>query len=264
MPPKNCFAGPDRAARPVVARAEDHPTGTLIGWHSHRRAQLIFLDHGALRLQTEDGVRVAPPGRAVWIPGGVSHCASYTRRSAVRIAYIDTAAFGEPPQTCSVFALSGLLRELVLRAIDLGWSWPLDGRTERAMQVLVDEASGHAPLGLFLPHGHDPRLRRVIAALEAEPGDSRNLEDWSLVAQTSARTLARLFQLETGLSFGRWREQLRLICAIERLADGDSILRVAHGLGYSSAGAFTTMFSRAMGQPPRSYFAARTDDVLSL
>ena len=122
------------------------------------------------------------------------------------------------------------------------------------MRVLVDELTSLVPLGLFLPHGRDPRLRRVIEALAGEPGDDRKLEDWTAVAQTSPRTLARLFQLETGLSFGRWREQLRLICAIERLADGDSITRVAHDLGYSSAAAFTTMFTRAMGQPPRTYF----------
>jgi AraC-like DNA-binding protein len=246
---------PDRASRPLVAKAEEYPSGSSISRHSHQRAQLIFLSLGALRLQTHDGVWVAPPGRAAWIPGNTVHWANYTKRSSVRIAYIDTTAFDGLPRSCTVFALTGLLRELVMRATDLGWHWPLDGRAERAMRVLVDEVANLVPLGLFLPHGRDPRLRRVIEALAMEPGDDRNLEDWTAVARTSPRTLARLFQMETGLSFGRWREQLRLICAIERLADGGSITRVAHDLGYSGAGAFTTMFTRAMGQPPRTYLA---------
>lgn len=227
--------------------------------HSHRRAQLIFVSVGALRLQTDEGVWVTPPGRAAWIPGGTTHWASYTKRSSVSIAFIDMAAFDGLPRSCAVFALTGLLRELVMRAIDLGWQWPVDGRAERAMRVLVDEVTSLVPLGLFLPHGRDPRLRRVIDALTAEPGDDRILEDWTAVVGTSPRTLARLFQLETGLSFGRWREQLRLILAIERLADGDSITRVAHDFGYSGAAAFTTMFTRALGQPPRAYLAAMHD-----
>lgn len=245
---------PDRASRPIVAINEEHPTGSTIGRHSHERAQLIFLSLGALRLQTDDGVWVTPPGRAAWIPGNTVHWANYTKSSSISIAYIDTMAFDGLPRSCAVFALTGLLRELVMRAINLGWHWPNDGRAERAMRVLVDELTSLVPLGLFLPHGRDPRLRRVIEALTEEPGDDRKLEDWTAVAQTSPRTLARLFQVETGLSFGRWREQLRLICAIERLADGDSVTRVAHDLGYSSAAAFTTMFTRAMGQPPRAYF----------
>ncbi|HUC16129.1 MAG TPA: helix-turn-helix transcriptional regulator [Acetobacteraceae bacterium] len=254
--PVSRLTDPDRAPRPLVAKAEEYPSGSSIARHSHERAQLIFLSLGALRLQTDDGVWVTPPGRAAWIPGSTVHWANYTKRSSVSIAYVDTTAFDGLPRSCAVFALTGLLRELVMRAIDLGWHWPSDGRAERAMRVLVDEVTSLVPLGLFLPHGHDPRLRRVITALTAEPGDDRNLEDWTAVARTSPRTLARLFQTETGLSFGRWREQLRLICAIERLADGDSITRVAHDLGYSGAGAFTTMFTRAMGQPPRTYLAS--------
>lgn len=250
------FFNPDRSSRPIVATNEQYPSGSTINRHSHQRAQLIFLSGGALRLQTDDGVWVAPPGRAAWIPGNTIHWANYTKRSSVNIAYIDTTAFDGLPRNCAVFALTGLLRELVMRAIDLGWHWPVDGRAERAMRVLVDEVTGLTPLGLFLPHGRDPRLRRVTEALAAEPGDARKLEGWTAIAQTSPRTLARLFQLETGLSFGRWREQLRLIYAIERLADGDNITRIAYDLGYSSAAAFTTMFTRAMGQPPRTYLAA--------
>ncbi len=250
------YPDPDRAERPVVAVAHDYVSGSSTPRHHHQRAQLIFVGLGALRLETDDGVWVAPPGRAAWIPGSIVHRADYTKRSSVRVAYIDATVFDGLPRGCAVFALSGLLRELVARAIDLGWHWPLDGRAERAMRLLVDEVNGLVPLGLFLPHGRDLRLRRVIEALTAEPGDDRGLEEWAGAAGTSPRTLARLFRTETGLSFGQWREQLRLICAIERLADGDSVTRVAYDLGYAGASGFTTMFTRAMGQPPRAYLAS--------
>ena len=39
-----------------------------------------------------------------------------------------------------------------------------------------------------------------------------------VLAGASPRTLKRLFQSETGLSFGQWRRQVRLIAALEMLA----------------------------------------------
>lgn len=121
------------------------------------------------------------------------------------------------------------------------------------MRCMVDELAAAAPIGLFLPFGRDGRLRKVIDALIEQPGDGRDVAGWAGYAGTSARTLARLFQAETGMSFGRWREQLRLASAIQHLANGESITRVAFELGYASTTSFTTMFSRAMGQPPRAF-----------
>lgn len=247
---------PDRADRPLVALTHDYLSGESVPRHTHRRAQLIFLSAGAMRIETEIGVWVTPPGRAAWVPGNTLHSAVYTKRSSVRVAYIDTAVFDGLPSECAVFALTDLLQALVTRAIDLGWHWSLGSNAELVMRLLTAEISGLVPLGLFLPHGTDPRLRRVVAALKAEPGDDRDLDNWAKLAGASPRTLARLFQTETGLSFGRWREQLRLISAIERLVNGDSVTQVAHDLGYAGASAFTTMFTRAMGQPPRAYLAA--------
>jgi AraC-like DNA-binding protein len=69
--------------------------------------------------------------------------------------------------------------------------------------------------------------------------------------------LARLFQRETGMSFGRWRERARIAEALARLAEGDSVQRVAHALGYESPSAFTAMFRRRLGQPPQHYLATQ-------
>ena len=113
---------PDRAARPLVAVAHDYPSGGSAPRHSHQRAQVIFVSLGAVRLETDEGLWIAPPGRAVWIPGNTTHRADYTVRSSICVAYVDTTAFEGLPGMCAVFALTGLLRELVIRAIDLGWN----------------------------------------------------------------------------------------------------------------------------------------------
>ena len=62
-----------------------------------------------------------------------------------------------------------------------------------------------------------------------------------------------LFLKETGLTFGAWRQRLRLISAVARLAEGQAVTTVAFDLGYDSPSAFIAMFRRQLGAPPGRY-----------
>jgi AraC-like DNA-binding protein len=62
-----------------------------------------------------------------------------------------------------------------------------------------------------------------------------------------------MFREETGLSFVAWRQQACLVAALPRLAAGESVTTVAMALGYDNPAAFTTMFKRLLGVPPRNY-----------
>ncbi len=62
----------------------------------------------------------------------------------------------------------------------------------------------------------------------------------------SESSLARLVLRETGLTFGRWRQQLHLIVALRELSAGASVQQVSTELGYGeSVTAFITMFKSA-------------------
>jgi AraC-like DNA-binding protein len=69
----------------------------------------------------------------------------------------------------------------------------------------------------------------------------------------SARTLARLFQREVGMSYGEWRARTRMILSQQCLADGKPILNVALEHGYQSASAFAAMFKRILGYNPSAW-----------
>ena len=69
--------------------------------------------------------------------------------------------------------------------------------------------------------------------------------------------MQRWFFAETGLTFGQWRQQARLLAALERLALGDSVLSVALDVGYSTPSAFSAMFSRQFGRPPSDFLRPR-------
>ena len=88
----------------------------------------------------------------------------------------------------------------------------------------------------------------------AAPSAPGTVESWARHVGLSERTLARLLTQETGMSFGRWRQQARLLRALELLASGDKIIDIALTLGYESPSAFTTMFRKQFGQTPSQFF----------
>ncbi|MGH9887478.1 MAG: helix-turn-helix domain-containing protein, partial [bacterium] len=71
----------------------------------------------------------------------------------------------------------------------------------------------------------------------------------------SKRTLERLFRDETGMSFGAWRQQLRLLQALPLLAAGEPVTNVALSVRYESTSAFIARFRRVLGTTPGRYYA---------
>ena len=90
-----------------------------------------------------------------------------------------------------------------------------------------------------------------------DPADRGTVQIWAVRVGLSERTLARLLVQETGMSFGRWRQQLQIMLAVKWLSTGQSVQQVAGGLGYESAGNFVTMFRKALGTSPGRYMAGR-------
>lgn len=114
---------------------------------------------------------------------------------------------------------------------------------------------------LSLPVSAHPKIRAMADALVSNPEDRSTFKTWAKRLALSERSLARLMLRETGLTFGRWRQQLHLILALQALASGVSVQNVAANLGYESVNAFITMFKKTMGSTPAHYFTERKTDV---
>jgi AraC-like DNA-binding protein/mannose-6-phosphate isomerase-like protein (cupin superfamily) len=242
--------------RPLVGYAEDFPGGHRIRRHRHSSAQLIYAASGVMTVSTEHGRWVVPPQRAVWVPAEVAHAIRMTGAVQMRTLYLEAATVPAAPADCCVVAVSPLLRELILRVIAFAQPYPLDGPEARLVAVVGDEIAATPQAPLHLPMPKDRRLLAVTARLLDDPGDQRTLATWSRSAGASARTLARLFVAETGMSFARWRQQARLLRALELLGAGAAVTAVALDLGYDSPSAFINMFRANLGTTPGRYFTA--------
>ena len=239
----------------VAAMAKDFPPGHVVGEHVHERAQLVYAVSGVMRVTTRDGTWVVPTHRAVWVPPGEPHQIRMSGAVAMRTLYIAKDATASLPSRCGVIEVGPLLRELILAATDHPPDQPdPTGRMALIGALVLVELRSVPVMPLHAPLPRDPRLVAVCRALIDDPARPEGLEAWADRVGASARTLARLFRAETGMSFAAWRQQTRLIEALARLAEGQSVSLVAHDLGYDSASAFTAMFRRTLGSTPSRYF----------
>jgi AraC-like DNA-binding protein/mannose-6-phosphate isomerase-like protein (cupin superfamily) len=242
----------DRVDRPLVGFTRDYVDGEAVPRHSHERVQLLYATRGVMRITTDAAGFVVPPGRALWLPAGVPHVTAMQGPVAMRALFLRADAARAGPAGVTVLAVSPLLRELILAACSEPLEWDEAGRGGHLAALILDEIARAPALPLGVPAPRDPRLLRLAAALRADPAREAGMEEWAAECGASARTLTRLFRRETGMSFGRWRQMLRLSEAAVLLAQGVPPARAAAAVGYASAPAFGAAFRAAFGTTPGS------------
>lgn len=253
------WTDPDEVQRPVVTfgMAMEEVGAFELEPHRHRKGQVLFVYRGALTCEVEGGLWLVPPRSAVWIPGNALHSVKASGMLEGYNAFVDPEVAAHLPDKCCAISVTPLLRELLLRCAHLPVLYEESDANGRMVAVLLDELAQAKVEDLHLPMPSDSRLRRMAEAMIAAPADRGTLDMWAKRAGLSERTLARTILRETGMSFGRWRQQLGVMLAVKWLADGATIQRVAGDLGYESVPSFVTMFRKVLGTSPGRYMAER-------
>jgi len=242
---------PPSAAHPVRLYTRQMEANTRFPRHTHPWAQVAYSHNSVLRVQAGDTAWVVPPSRAIWIPPGIEHEVWVVEAAFLRTLYADPSVVTGTLAQCRVMEVSPLLRELIA-AMDV--HQPLSAAREQALATLIlDELRRSAPLPLDLPMPADKRLRALCERVMADPGTSLTFDALARDVGASARTLARHFRDELGVSFSQWRQQAVLASAIPMMSQGMPLSRVAMALGYNSQSAFSAMFRRAFGQSPSAF-----------
>jgi len=218
--------------------------------HRHRKGQLVMASRGGVTCRVPSGMWMVPPQCGVWVPGGMLHSNVATANARLFFLFIEPGA-ADLPDRCCTLSLSPLIRELIIEMADQS---AVAGAYAETMTTLLLSALSQMPVeNLHLPLTDEPRLSRIASALAEDPSDRSTIAQWAKRVALSENSLARLVQQETGLTFGRWRQQLQLIIAIRSLAAGATVQQVSGDLGYESVSAFITMFRKALGASPAQY-----------
>ncbi|PWE13271.1 AraC family transcriptional regulator [Alcaligenes faecalis] len=242
----------DATPRPLLAIGTDYAPGTLLDFHVHRRAQMLYAMTGLMEVETDDGAWVIPPYSGVWIPAGKRHRVRM-HSASTRSLYIEPEAAPRHSTHCEVLVITPLLHHLLLASLALPALYQENGRDGALAQLLLHEVGLADTMPLFAPIPQDPSLATLCKAFLIQPNIQSTPEHWAEQLNKSLRSFTRLFRQQTGMSFSEWRQQACLLSALTKLSAGQSVTQIAMDLGYDSSSAFSTMFRRRLGQAPSSF-----------
>lgn len=239
----------------VSGRATDYPAGWHIEPHAHARHQLIYAVRGVMVVIAEAGRWVVPPTRAIWMAAGTTHEIRCVGDVHMRSLLVMPKAAPKLLEGTQAVGISPLLRELIRAAMEVRQPYMPDTRDARLMCLILDELRVLPVLPLHLQMPSDPRLLRICELLQQRLDDASTMSDWARRLALDVKTIQRLFVKQTGMTFGQWRQQARLLRALELLATGKKVIDVALTLGYESPSAFSTMFRKQFDRTPSQFFA---------
>ncbi|MBD2812385.1 helix-turn-helix transcriptional regulator [Xenorhabdus sp. Vera] len=241
---------PDSFNMPVIGIAAEmgqHDSG----FHQHNMGQLLFTQRGCIKITLENQISILPPTRVAWIPPKTRHRAEMRSSVGYRSIYLNVSETELISAQSEVLEatplLQALLERIAISSFDSDWH---HGRRAHWLAVFFDEIREARREPTLLPLPFDRRLKYLL--LEQLPPPLCILATY---IGASEKTITRIFQRDTGMNYQQWRQQWRLVKAIELLAQNKTLSYIAQELGFANDSAFVTFFRRAMGRPPREYMA---------
>lgn len=231
----------------IAADVGQHDSGR----HQHRKGQLLYAPQGCMTFVLDDALCILPPTKAVWIPPHTSHRAVMTNVVAYRSLYFDAAVF-KGPEAVTMIEVDALLKALIDKMAFWPWDKP-EAEMTNTVALFWEEFFAAKRHFFQLPLPSDPRLSRFRARMVQERFLAPSAAALAQSVGLSTKTITRLFKADTGMSYQAWRQQWRLLKAIELLSAGMLVADVSVWLEFSSDSAFIAFFKQQTGQTPLSF-----------
>lgn len=251
----------EASALAVVGVVACYEAGQVVPEHRHRRGHLIYAAEGVLRIEAATGRWLVPPTAAVWLRPETPHRLIMPVSVQAQGIYIREDVARDLPFEEGVLHVSPLLRELINAVTHLEDQHTQSRRSALLGDLLVEELRSQPRLPFHLPWPADAEMQQVCQALAHDPGDPTTAEIWAAQLAMSTKTFHRRFQRSTGVTFGKWRQQMRLMSSLAMLLQGTPITRVALSSGYESHSAYATSFKKQFGCSPSAFVVASETGV---
>lgn len=254
--------------------------------HAHSFCQIVYVARGKGQLLLSDGAFPARDGELFFIPAGQTHTfrplADSQQRNLrlvncifeqklLRFAENDHPLFGELGELTSAFlSLDRCLcvrdrsRELgrALHALQLNLNHKPTGYRYKLFVILIDLLERiHSAAGLSNPDRpipfsdpSDDPVRRTVDHLTLCYKSPLTFEEIAAQVSISPRHLQRKFKAETGLTFIRMLQEIRIRQSCELLQNTDwSVQEVAREVGIEDMKYFYRLFREKCGMTPSEF-----------
>ncbi|WP_395300184.1 helix-turn-helix transcriptional regulator [Enterobacter sp. ECC-175] len=220
------------------------------GMHSHLRHQLLFSAAGSITIELDNTLCLLPPRRAAWIPAGTRHRAIMNGSMAYRSLYFSSAL---PLSTLplQIVEVNPLFFEVIERMAFWQWGMPEEQQSS-LITVFCEEIKNAQRENWALRYPSDSRLSAWLDNVRGGELPPRLVQLAQKIGACE-RTISRIFIRDTGMSYRSWRQQWRLLKAMEMLCDGWSLSYVAQQLDFVSDSAFIVFFRQYTGTTPTRY-----------
>lgn len=232
----------------IAATVTQHDSGI----HQHQKNQLLYAPRGCMRISLNNQVCILPPSRAAWIPANVLHRATMTNIVDYRSVYFYNTEEYQLPGGVKIIEVTDLLKALIERMA----LWPWDKKEEEQTNtaaLFFEELRAAKEETLQLRFPTDKRVNAFLHQLSSPGALAPPLNQLQKQIGASSKTISRIFSKETGMSYQHWRQQWRLLKAIELLSTGLQVNDVAYQLDFSSDSAFIHFFRQQTGKSPMQY-----------
>ncbi len=145
--------------------------------------------------------------------------------------------------------------DLALALVEMDYGTELVRAVARWLVVYLKRAGGQSQFSVLVEADPPPEspLRKVTAAISANPADNHSVNTLAARASLSTRQLTRLFQSELGTTPARYVEMVRIDAARAALDAGRSVAETARLAGFGSAESLRRVFVEHLGVTPKAY-----------
>ena len=129
-------------------------------------------------------------------------------------------------------------------------------RMARTPKAWADAHTNLATSLGFVQGSADPRILKVIQALQLTPDDIRQAKDWANASGLSSSRFQHLFKESVGVPFRRFRLWMRMRTALACAMHGNNLTEAAMQAGLSSSAHLSAAFKDMFGIAPSQLISA--------
>lgn len=226
-------------------------------FHSHRKAQLVFVEDGFQYLNTQEKSFLLPKNHAAWIPSSTPHKTSSPLESvSLRTIYYEPKVLSAYFDDIYLFYVPEVLKKMILYTEKWSMNTKQSISEEYFLKAILYELPQFitSSVPLLIPSPKSEVLKNIAQFLQQNYDQKINIGDLSNIFHIGRRTLERNFKSEMDMTISKYIQLIRLVKSVELLNQREyNISEIAFQVGYKSVQSFSNSFFHLLGKRPQFY-----------